>query len=377
MAGKRKLGARIYTFFLVLYGIAIIAAACYGLLMVWTYAEEYEYTRPHHALDSYMEKINRDRWSDGMAEAVAAMPHETQTDEEIKAFIQEQLSGGITAVRKGGSADSSVYSLRCNGREIGTVTIDEDTSYRSRIDTSKKPWSLLQWRLYPWKVAGETFDFNALYNSMEVTVPANYQVLINGVRLGDEYIVQNNIPFDNYQKKYYEYWNNMPTKVTYRFDHIIGEAEMEIRDAEGNPVTIDPNRGDEQFTEYASGEEFDRFAQFAYPFTTAYLNYISGVGDSGLRLAELKNYMVPDGELWNRMDDALDGLGWAHTSYINVDSITVNSVLALANGYTEVDVTSTASIYYYGKGELTSTSDMRILVYDNGEQLLAESVELY
>ena len=226
MAGKRKLGARIYTFFLVLYGLAIIAAACYGLLMVWTYAEEYEYTRPHHALDSYLEKINRERWSDGMEKAVAAMPHETQTDEEIKAFIQDKLSAGITAVRKGGNAESSIYSLRCGGREIGTVTIDEDTSYRSRIDTTQKPWSLLQWRLYPWKVAGETFDFNALYNSMEVTVPKDYQVYINGVRLGEEYIVERDIPYDNYQKMYYQFRSNMPTNVKYRFDHIIGEAEM-------------------------------------------------------------------------------------------------------------------------------------------------------
>ena len=340
MAGKRKLGARIYTFFLVLYGLAIIAAACYGLLMVWTYAEEYEYTRPHHALDSYLEKINRERWSDGMEKAVAAMPHETQTDEEIKAFIQDKLSSGITAVRKGGSADTSIYSLRCGGREIGTVTIDEDTSYRSRIDTTQKPWSLLQWRLYPWKVAGETFDFNALYNSMEVTVPKDYQVYINGVRL-------------------------------------IGEAEMEIRDAEGNPVTIDPNRGDEQFTKYASGEEFERFAEFVIPFTASYLRYISGVGDSGVQLADLRNYMYPDGELWNRMYDALDGLGWAHTTSINVDNVTVNAVLPLSDGFTEVDVSTKASIYYYGKGELTSDSNMRVLVYDDGERLYVESLELY
>ncbi|MDO4991067.1 MAG: hypothetical protein Q4E45_11230 [Eubacteriales bacterium] len=377
MARKRKLGARIYAFFLILYGLLIIAAACYGLLMVWTYAEEYEYTRPYHALDGYLEKINRDRWSDGMAEAVAAMPHETQTDEEIKAFIQDKLSSGITAVRKGGSAESSIYSLRCNGREIGTVTIDEDTSYRSRIDTTQKPWSLLQWRLYPWKVAGESFDFNALYNSMEVTVPKDYQVLINGVKLGSEYIVQEGIHYDNYQKEYYEYWVGMPTKVTYRFDHIIGEAKMEIRDADGNPVTIDPNRGDEQFTKYESGENFDRYAEFVVPFTTAYLSYISGAGDSGIRLAELKNYMYPDGTLWNRMQDALDGLGWAHTSYINVKDVTVNSVLTLANGFTEVDVTSTADTYYYGKGELSNTSSMRVLVYDDGERLYAEDVQLY
>lgn len=377
MAGKRKLGARIYTFFLVLYGLLIIVAACYGLLMVWTYAEEYEYTRPHHALDSYMEMINRDRWDDAMAEAVAAMPHETQSDEEIKAFIQDKLSSGITAVRKGGGADTSVYSLRCNGREIGTVTINEDTSYRSRIDTTQKPWSLLQWRLYPWKVAGETFDFNALYNSVEVTVPSDYQVFVNGVRLGEEYIVERNIPFDNYQKIYYQFRSSLPTKVRYRFDHVIGEAKTEIRDADGNPVTIDPDRNDSQFTHYATGEEFARFEEFVIPFAASYLRYISGVGDSGLQLADLRNYMYPGGELWNRMHDALDGLGWAHTTSINVDSVVVNSVLPLSDGFTEVDMSTTASIYYYGKGNLTSDSNMRVLVYDDGERLYVESLELY
>ena len=119
------------------------------------------------------------------------------------------------------------------------------------------------------------------------------------------------------------------------------------------------------------------YAEFVVPFTTAYLSYISGVGDSGIRLAELKNYMYPDGTLWNRMQDALDGLGWAHTSYINVDDVTVNSVLPLSDGFTEVDVSTRSSIYYYGKGELTSDSNMRVLVYDDGERLYVESLELY
>ena len=380
MARKRKLGARIYTFFLVLFGLLLIAAACYGLLMVWTYAEEYEYTRPHHALDEYLEKINRDRWSDGMAEAVAAMPHETQTDEEIKAFIQDKLSGGVTAVRKGGTSDSSIYSLRCEGREFGTVTIVEDTSYRSRIDTTKMPWSLLQWSLYPWKVEGETFDFNALYNSMEVTVPKEYQVLINGVQLGSEYIVAENIPYDNYQKKYYEqgkfdYWYDMPTKVTYRFDHIIGEAEMEIRDAAGNPVTIDPNRGDEQFTRYASGDEYDRYEEFTVLFTKAYLNYISGAGDEGLRLYELKNYMFPDSELWSNMDNMLDGLSWAHALSSTVEEVTVKYVLPLKNEYTEVYETWTTKTFTEGKGEQTVNGELRVLIYNDGERLYAVHVD--
>ena len=377
MAKKRRRGARIYTFFLVLYGIAILAAAAYGLLMIWTYAEEYENSRPHHALDEYMERLNRDRWSDGIAEAVAAMPHEAQTDEEIKAFVQERLSSGVTAVRKGGSAEESIYSLRCNGREIGTVTIEEDTSYRGRIDVTQKPWSWLQWSLNPWKVKGESFDFNALYNSVEVTVPSDYQVYVNGTLLGSEYIVEEGIRFDNIKKDYYTYWQGLPTKVTYRFDHIIGEAETEIRDADGNPVVIDPKAGDEQFTKYVPWDEIERYQDFAIPFTTAYLSYISGAGDEGVRLAELNNYMLEDGTLYYRMYDALDGLSWAHTTYIKVDNVTVNSVLELADGFSEIDVSTSASYYYYGKGEQTSSSNMKILVFDDGSRLLAENVDLY
>ena len=377
MTAKRKRGARIYTFFLILFALLLIAAACYGLLMVWTYAEEYENSRPHHALDEYLEKLNRDRWSDGIEQAVAAMPHETQTDEEIKAFVQNGLAEGVTAVRKGGGTNSGVYSLRCGGREIGTVELEEDTSYRSRIDTTQLPWSLLQWNLYPWKVVKESFDFNALYNSVEVTVPSNYKVLVNGTELGSEYIIADGIRFNNIKKDYYEYWSGLPTKVTYRFDHVIGEARVEILDENGQPFTVDPARGDEQFTRYVTGDALTRYKDFAVSFATAYLSYISGAGDEMVRLGELNNYMLEDGTLYNRMYDALDGLSWAHTSSITVDEVILNSVLELANGFSEIDLTATASYYYYGKGEQTSTSNMKVLVYDNGERLLAENVDLY
>ena len=45
----------------------------------------------NHALDEYMDKLNTEHWSDGIARAVGEMPHETQSDEEIKAF--EMLMG--------------------------------------------------------------------------------------------------------------------------------------------------------------------------------------------------------------------------------------------------------------------------------------------
>ena len=378
MGKKRRRGRAIYTFFLFLYMILIALAALYALKMVWDYAEEYELSRSSHTLDAYLETLNRERWSDGIQLAVDAMPHETQSDEEIKRFVQEKLSAGITAVRKGGSNDgtSITYSLRCSGGEIGTVTLTEDETYRGKIDTTQKPWSLLPWRIKPWKVTGESFNFDTLYSAVEVVVPSEYSVWINGTRLGEEYITETGIHYDVYED-YYKYWDYLPTKVRYRFDHVIGETVPEIRDQDGNNVIIDENAGDSQFIPPVPADFYDRCVEFAIPFTRAYLTYISGVPDSGVHLAELRPYLMKGQDLEKRMEDALDGLGWAHTSSIHVDSVDVNSVLVLVDGYSVVDISSVAGTYYYGKGELENSSNMKIMVYDDGERLWAESMELY
>ena len=378
MAKKRKRGRAVYTFFLFLYMILIALAALYALKMVWDYAEEYEFSRSSHTLDAYLETLNRERWSDGIQEAVNAMPHETQSDEEIKSFVQDKLSAGVTAVRKGGSNDgtSITYSLRCNGGEIGTVTLMEDETYRGKIDTTQKPWSLLPWRILPWKVSGESFNFDALYSAVEVVVPSEYSVWINGTRLGEDCITERGIHYDVYED-YYKYWDYLPTKVRYRFDHVIGEATPEIRDEKGNIVHIDENAGDSQFVPPVPEDFYERCVEFAIPFTRAYLTYISGVPDSGVHLAELRPYLMKGQDLEKRMEDALDGLGWAHTSSIHVDSVDVNSVLVLVDGYSVVDISSVAGTYYYGKGELSDTNNIKLMVYDDGEQLWAESLELY
>lgn len=378
MGKRRKRGRVVYTLFLFLYMFLIALAALYALKMVWDYAEEYEFSRSSHTLDAYLETLNRERWSDGIQQAVDAMPHETQSNDEIKSFVQEKLSAGVTAVRKGGSNDGSsiTYSLRCNGGEIGTVTIVEDESYRGKIDTTQKPWSLLPWRIKPWKVAGESFNFDSLYSAVEIVVPSEYSVWINGTRLGEEYITETDIHYDFFEE-YYKYWDYLPTKVRYRYDHVIGQAVPEVRDEAGNTVHIDESAGDSQFLPTTPEDFYQRCVEFAVPFTKAYLTYISGVPDSMTHLQELKPYLMKGQDLERRMNDALDGLSWAHTSSIHVDSVDVNSVLVLVEGYSVVDITAVAGTYYYGKGELSDTSNIKLMVYDDGERLWAESLELY
>ena len=388
MAGKSKkrrriLGKFVYTMLL----LALMAVLAYGaytwLTRVYDYAEQYELSRPQKAVDAYLETLNRDKWNDGMARAVSQMPHETQSDEEIKAFVQSKLTDNIIAVRKSGATDSGMlsYSLRCANREIGSMSITEDQNYRGKVNLDEMPWPLvsrflpgiLEWGLKPWVVSGDSFDFTNLYSSMEITVPSTYSVYLNGTPLGEEYIVADGIHYDIYEDYYYDL-PNLPTKVTYRFDNVIGDVDVEIRDEDGNVVNIDPNKGDVQFVKPVDEETQQRLMALMEPFTEKYLVFRSGATDSGLALANLKPYIIPGSDIDKRAQNALDGLSWAHTNSFKLTDYKFNGVLPLMNGCYVCSVTATTDTYTYGKGEVTDIMELNVIVYDDGETTLAFQV---
>ena len=377
---KGLLGKFAYTLILISYGALIAFVGVTWLSRVSDYAEQYELSRPAKAVDAYLETVNRDQWNDGIARAVAAMPHEMQSDEEIRAFVQDKLKAGVTAVRKSGANEQQglSYSLRCDGREIGGMTIVEDTGYRGKVDQSQMPWPLvkkflpgiLEWGITPWVLSEDHYDFTNLYNSVEITVPASYSVSINGVALDESYIIEDGIHYDIYEQ-YYDLLPELPTKVTYRYDNAIGAVTTEIRDEAGNPVQIDENAGDYQFITPPDPATRERLMALMEPFTRNYLIFRSGAGDSMTALNNLKPYIVPGSDIDKRAQAALDGLGWAHTSSVQITDYSFQYALPLINGLYDCHVNAVADTYTYGKGEVTDSIDLSVIVYDDGYQALA------
>ena len=389
MAGRSNrrrglFGKLVYTLVLLAFTAVLALGAYTWLLRVNDYAEQYELSRPQKAVDAYLETLNRDKWNDGMQRAVQSMPHEAQTDEEIKAFVQSQLgSSGITAVRKAGATESGTlsYSLRSNNREIGSMTIVEDQSYRGKVNLDEMPWPLvsrflpgiLEWGLKPWVLSEDRFDFSNLYSAIEITVPSTYSVYLNGKPLDSSYIVEEGIHYDVFEP-YYNDLPLLPTKVTYRFDNVIGQVQTEIRDEEGNVVVIDPNQGDVQFVKPVDAETEQRLRNLMEPFTEKYLIFRSGATDSGTALANLKPYIIPNSDIDKRAQNALDGLSWAHTSSFKLSDYKFNGVLPLMNSCYVCYVTATTDTYTYGKGEVTDVMDLSVIVYDDGQTTLAFQV---
>lgn len=374
---KRLLGRVLYTLFLGLWAVLLSYAAYYALGKVWIYAEEYEASRPNHTMDAYVEELSRNLWDEGIADTVKAMPHEVQSDEEVAEHVRDMLSQGISYSRKGGGGEGrAIYALRCSGNEFGTVTIAEVDDYEPPFDMTRFPWKLLPWSIRPWKVESEAFDFGGLYSSVEIVVPRTYPVYLNGVQLGAEYVVETGIPFD-VLKNYYERYDGLPTKIRYRFDNIIGSIDPVILDENGEVFHIDSTKDDSQFIKPCSPEKLERLSQYTAGFVDRYLKYTSGVVDPTAGYQRLQPYLLAGADLDTRMHSAMDGLSWAHTSSINVESAQLNGALALGDNYYILDITTVATTYTKGKGEVENVTNMRIIVRERNDDIRAIFLELY
>ncbi len=373
---KTRRGKLIYAGGLYAWGLLLVVAAFLALSRVWEYAEEYEASRPEHTMRVYVSELSEELWNQGMAEAIAAMPHEVQTDSEVEERVREMLRDGVTFTRRGGGNGRAVYLLRCDGRSFGTVTLAEDPAHVPGIDTARFPWSLLPWSLKTWKVESEEFDFNGLYSSVEVVIPETFSVWLNGIRLGEDCITERQIPFDAL-KDYYRYSDRLPTKVRYRFDNVIGRLVPEIRDENGERFSIDRGRDDSQFIKPCSEEELARLGAFAEGFGSNYLKYVSGVVDPTYGYQKLSPYLLADSDLDMRMKGMLDGLSWAHASSISVDPARLNGALALGDGNYVCDMTVTATTFSMGKGQELTVNNMRVLVRNENDDVRALALELY
>jgi len=368
---KKRRGGKIYAICLAVYTLLLAGAACYGLSFVWDYAEEYELSRPDRAMEAYVADLNENLWDDSISQTISDMPHEMQSDAECAEIVKDMLSNGLTYVRKAGSGnedevESISYSLRCNGSEFGVITLMHDVSKEDEV----------KFGMLPWIVAKEEFDFTGLYSSVEVTVPESYTVKLNGKKLSKEYIVEDGIKYDVLED-YYEIHDGLPTKVTYRFENIFGTLEPEIFDEDDNPFVIDETLDDSQYIKDCSQNQLNKLSDFAKTFCTRYFEFTTGIYDPSYGYQRLLPYMKLGSDLDDRMKQALDGLSWANTSVLRMDSVTLNGAIDIGENYYIIDVTSQTTTVEPSRGEVVGVHNMKILVVDNVTDIRAITLDRY
>ena len=375
MSKKNKHGKVIYWACLLIYTGVLSVLAVLALKAVWSFAEQYQASMPEPVVDKYIAGLNQNLFDEGVEETISSMPHEVQTDEEVQAAVKEILNGEITYARTTSDDPGlNAYAILCGDNTFGRVYLKRDDTKDPNFKLYGKDITL-PYDLRPWVIAKEEFDFTGLYTSVQVTIPESYSVSLNGHTLDSEYIIEDNIPFDCL-KSYYSINPNLPKKVTYRFDDLIGHIDPVIYDESGNEYTVDPDRDDSQYIKPCDDATRSRLDAFCSKFVEAYSKYTSGILGkySSGGYAALQNYVQAGSDLDKRLYEALDGLGWAHTNSYSLDSYVLNDAIDLGEGYYVCDVTTETTSVTSGNGEQHDENNLKILVLDDGTELRVVSL---
>lgn len=375
---KKKLGKKIYWVTLLVYTAALSIVALIALKAVWSYAEQYEASMPEPVVEEYISGLNANLFDAGVADTISAMPHEVQTDEEVQQAVSELLNGEITYARTtSDEADTNAYAILCNGSSFGKVYLKRDETKSADFIYNGKAMKVpyLNYDLRPWVISKEEFDFTGLYTSVQVTIPETYSVQLNGHTLGEEYIIERDIHYDSL-KNYYSINPDLPTKVTYRFDNIVGYLTPVIYDDNGNEYTIDTEKDDSQYIKSCDETQLVRLDAFCSEFVKVYSQYTSGIlGEySSGGYASLQKYVLAGSDLDKRLYAALDGYTWAHTNSYSLNSYVLNGAIDLGGGYYVCDVTTETTSVTSGNGEQNDVNNLKILVSDNGTEMYVISL---
>ena len=380
---KRRAGAIVYTVFLVLWIIALSAAAFFVLTQIWDYAEKYEAARPDDTMDAYIERLSVNLWDDTIADTIAAMPHEVQSDAECKELVKDMLSNELSYARQsGGDAESIKYDLLCGGKVFGAVTLGHEQSLEEVSGDNGIFGDLLS-DTRPWIVKEEEFDFTGLYSSVEITVPESYSVQLNGVTLGEEYIVERDIPYDVFAD-YYAQYPDLPKKVTYRFDNVFGHLEPVVFNEEGVETVIDETKDDSQFVKPVDEAIVSRMQDFANVFANAYLAFSSTVYDPVYAYSNLAPYILLGGDLDNRLhlaiQDQAGSSNWLHTGSYRFEYADLENTTDLGDGYYALEITAKTTTTFPNHGDngvVTDHNGLRVIVHDTAGEIRAVAVERY
>ena len=325
--GSGAVWTAIYVVILVLWILFLAACCMYVLKEVWNYASVYDQTQIDPVIEEYFDRLQTNMWSDGMDALVSTMPHPTKTDAEVKEMIQAKLRENTLSysVKPGfARSDSVTYNLFCGSNIIGEVVLKQDTTNNlvrdidlpsAVVGVLARMGVAIEPELYPWKVAGESFDFAelGLYSSVRVTVPENFSVQVDGVTLGPEYIIESGIKYDNLTNLYYEY-EGLPTKVTYKLEEGMGDSEVVVFDENGNVFQIDENAGDAQFMKQLDEGTTYGLTDFINNFANYFLQMRSNTIEPMYAYQQLLPYIKTGTEMDNRLKQSMIDT-WSHNSY--------------------------------------------------------------
>ena len=371
MAEKRtkKRRGNGFLWFMILYGVVFLAAIALGLRWFWGYMDAYEASRPHTAVNAYMDSLTTDKILENSKDILEQVDLRLQNEDYCLGYLRDALKGEITYARKASACTETeqTYVLRRGNQVIGSFVIATTPADR--------------YGFTPWALREENFDLAYLMSgeTLSVTVPSGFSVFVNGVELDESYISEENTRHYEVLEDFYGSYD-LPELLmqTYQAGPFLGEPPtLEILDRDGQPFVMDENFDENVLISVKDEEEIRNLDEFTSDFLKSYVQF-AGCANRNPEgnLKKILTYVVPESNLAQRMKKALDGLDFAQSRGDQLKDILIKHYIALPEGRWLLDVTY--KVETMGRqGLYESTTNMKIMLVEIEGKLLVEAMTSY
>jgi hypothetical protein len=346
------------------YALLFLAATAFGMRYLWDLLDNYEKSRPHIALDSYMATLSKDYVADRCGDLIDTIDHNVQTEQQCRDVILNALDDRFSCAKKAKESDEDthVYALRCGKQVIGTMTMTRTGQQLGNFTA--------------WEVVDEQFDLTYLVReSLSITVPEDFTVYSLGNKLGSGYITEHDIPYPILADLYDDY--DLPAMVTYTVGPFLGEGKLEVTDAAGTPVNITSETDMNAFANNCSEGASAAAKAAAESFILRYVDFTSCTNNDTMgNYNRLKEHMVPGGALAKRMYEAIVGLYWVTDRHATVTGLEFHNYLNLGDDRYLCLLTYTVDTTDFA-GSIQAVSNVMLFLKQTDAGLKAESMISY
>ena len=366
---KKKGSGRRFAIGMAIYAAVILTAAFFGLKWFWGFIEAYELSRPHIAINAYMDQLTKEHIVESSMGILELVDTNLQSEEECREILLEALGEDITYARKASACTETkqVYVLKSGKQVVGSFEIVTGVPDR--------------YGFTPWQFSTESFDLNYLMGTQTVTltVPEGYPVFVNGVELDESYLISQTEEQFAELKDYYEKYD-LPMFVlnTYQAGPFLNrDYVIEAKDSEGTPFTYDETFDKYQLIHNCSADEIGQLDAFLEKFLRVYVIFAGCANDAPTaNYDNVMKYVVPGSNLQSRMQQAIEGMQFAQSLGDSVAGIDVNHYVRLTDGVYLCDVTY--KVDTLGRqGVVQTSTSTRILIVRSGTKLLVDAMMDY
>lgn len=350
---------------MLLYVLAGLIAILSVMLLLWRYAESYELSQYDNSIRDYVAEMNAGELGEALTEAVSAMPHEVQSDEECLAYLRETLTGHVSYKLQAGTGELNErsYQLRCDSLPIGTVTL--------------RQMGAAGFGLMEWGIAEENFDLSGFYQSFSADVPEGYTVMLNGHVLDESFLEADRLPYALLEP-YYADFPGAPCLQRYGCAHLLGPVESTVLDREGESVILSGDIPESTLMANCTEEQTEMLRAFTERFIGRYAVYSSSLNDPYVEYGNLRPYILPGSDFEYRMLEARDGLSWMKIIYyVKVDYSVMNWAVRIGDGVYLCDVTASVTTNKETGGFIATENNWRVVIHDINGDLRVSAMDTY